>query len=55
MGGDVGVKIMYKYFITKCLLHRSVAFILPYLIGLNFIGQNFRRTKFFVGQTFRHH
>ena len=25
-----------------------------YLIGLNFVGQNFRRTKFFVGQNLRH-
>ena len=25
-----------------------------YLIGQNFVGQKFRRTKFFVGQNFRH-
>ena len=26
-----------------------------YLIGQNNVGQNCRRTKFFVGQNFRHH
>ena len=25
---------------------------IPYLIGQNFVGQNFRRTKYFVGQKF---
>ena len=28
---------------------------LEYLIEQNNVGQNFRRTKFFVGQNFRHH
>ena len=27
---------------------------LLYLIGQNFVGQNFRWTKYFVGQNFRH-
>ena len=26
-----------------------------YLIGQNLVGQNFRLTKFFVGQNFRYH
>merc|ERR1719318_2557226 len=28
--------------------------VVDYLIGQNFVGQNFRRTKYFVGQNFLH-
>ena len=39
-----------------CFCYKSVDYKkILYLIWQNNVGQNFRRTKFFVGQNFRHH
>ena len=39
---------------TRAFVQHKIFFPTVYLIGQNFGGQNFRRTKFFGGQYFRH-
>ena len=43
------VNFTFCWFLHKCTYIRKI-----YLIGQKFVRKNFRRTKYFVGQNFRH-
>ena len=51
---NVLLSIFGGLILERILYQKVLIFYFIYLIGQNFVGQNFRRTKYFVGQNFRH-